>query len=122
MANTIFGFDLSRIAGGRVAELADAQDSKSCGSDTIRVRLPSRPPLVRDSLLRHCKICTSTFLPRKLFYGLVYSFLDFNISSAYISGFFNSGAIDENVKVGYNGLEVGHCGKEWGKVDKIRHK
>ena len=29
---------------GRVAELVDALDSKSCGSNTVRVQVPPRPP------------------------------------------------------------------------------
>ena len=29
---------------GRMAELVDAQDSKSCGSNAVRVRVSLRPP------------------------------------------------------------------------------
>ena len=29
---------------GRLAELVDALDSKSCGSNTVRVQVPRRPP------------------------------------------------------------------------------
>ena len=37
------------INGGRMAELADAQDSKSCDSNIMRVRLSLRPPFVRGA-------------------------------------------------------------------------
>lgn len=38
----------SRICGGRVAELADAQGLGPCEGNLLRVRLSPRPPLVRD--------------------------------------------------------------------------
>ena len=41
---------------GRMAELVDALDSKSNGSDTVRVRFPLRPP---------------RRLKRSFFYGII---------------------------------------------------
>ena len=38
---------------GRVAELVDALDSKSCGSNVVRVQVPSRPPAAFLVLQRH---------------------------------------------------------------------
>jgi hypothetical protein len=36
---------------GRVAELVDALDSKSCGSNVVWVQVPPRPPRKRQSLV-----------------------------------------------------------------------
>ena len=32
-----------------MAELVDALDSKSCGSNTVRVQVPLRPPLIEKA-------------------------------------------------------------------------
>jgi hypothetical protein len=37
---------------GRVAELVDALDSKSCERKLVRVRFPPRPPTKKDLLVR----------------------------------------------------------------------
>lgn len=34
-----------KIKNGRVSELVDDHDSKSCGSNPVRVRVPPRPPI-----------------------------------------------------------------------------
>ncbi len=42
--NNVFAASDKSIPGGRVAELVDALDSKSCERKLVRVQVPPRPP------------------------------------------------------------------------------
>jgi hypothetical protein len=51
-----------RLQGARVAELADAQDLKSCEGNLVRVRVPPRAHFASDNFLHNNVVSMNAFV------------------------------------------------------------